>query len=523
MQNGRQAILFLSQFQDPKLMYQEASRLINARRYWEATPILEQIVSRGQAWDDVFLGLGAAYIFQNRRQDAIEALFKAIELNPKSVAAYGNLCFVLAQEYRFEEAVVYGEKGLSLDPSHLPLYTSLSYALRSLGRMDEAIRYTRRALSYKKNDIQSLANLGAYLFESGQKEQAGKTFLKVLKLQPGHANAHRLLSQIRDYKSADAHIAQMEGLLSALPQEPELRFALGNAYEKLAEYGKSFEYYKAANDLQRKTFNYSTDQYVAFFKQIKQAYTKDFIDKNKNVNQDKTPIFVIGMPRSATSLVEQILASHPDVYGAGELTYLGSIQFKDKKLDQQDYAQVIRNLGVDDFKGMADLYVERLEDVWKGHRYVVDKMPHNFRYVGLIKILFPNAKIIHCKRDPRDTCFSIFKTYFTSKIRYSCSLEEIAAFYELYKDLMSHWHTLFPEGIYDLQYEALIENPEESIRGLLGYCDLEWHEDCMAFHKTKRSVRTASALQVRKPIYKSSVGYWKNYEPYLGEIAGLEG
>ena len=518
------AMLFLSEWQNPEEKFQEACRLSDARQYWEASQILEQLVSGNKDWDEAFFRLGVAYIFLNRRQEAIDALSKAIELNPKFGPAYSNMCFVLAQEHRYEEAVAYGKKGYELDPSHLSLYGSLAYALRSLGRLDEAIRFTRKALALKKDDIQSLSDLGAFLFESGKKAEAEKVFLKVLKLKPDHVNAHRLLSSLKDYKPGDEHITQMEDLLPILPQETELHFALGTAYEKLKNYEKSFEHYKAANDLYRKKFVYSTDQDVEFFRQIRQVYTKDFIEKNKLAGQTKAPIFIIGMLRSATSLVEQILASHPDVYGAGELTYLGSIQFKDKKLDPENYAQDIENLGAEGFEGMADLYLSRLESVWKGHRYVVDKMPHNFRYLGLIKILFPNAKIIHCKRDPRDTCFSIFKTYFTGKIPYSGSLKEIANFYKLYEDLMAHWDSVLPKGdIYDLRYETLIENPEETIRDLLEYCDLEWHDGCMAFHETKRSVRTASALQVRKPLYKSSVGYWKNYEPYLEEIAQLAG
>ena len=476
-----------------------------------------------QDWDEAFFKLGVAYILQGRRQEAIAAFSDAIDINPEFVAAYSNMCLALAQEEKYEEAIEYGEKGVSINPSHVPLYSALTYALRSLGRLDEAIEYTRKALSLQNNDVQSLSNFGALMYESGKKDKAEEVFSKVLKLKPDDVAVHRMLSLLRDYKPGDEHITQMEELLPSIPvpEKSNLHFALGRAYEKLKKFDKSFEHYEIANDLHRKKFKYYSDHDADFLEQIRQVFTRDFIEKNKLAGQTNVPIFIVGMPRSATSLAEQILASHPDVYGAGELKHLKHIQFKEMEIDWRNYAQCVEKLKPGDFKKMADLYLKKLEGVWKGHRYVTDKMPQNFHHLGLIKLLFPKAKIIHCMRDPRDTCFSIFKTYFAAKLGFAFSQKEIVAYYKLYKEMMAYWHSVLPGEIYDLQYETLIENPEETIRGLLEYCDLEWHEECMAFHKTNRSVRTASALQVRKPLYKSSVGYWKNYEPYIKEIAQL--
>ena len=483
----------------------------------EAAGILEKIIADGQGWEEAYSKLGVAYIMQERRGDAIKMFLKAIEANDDYAPAYSNLCLALAEEEEFEEAVHYGEQGLAVDPSYVPLYASLSVALKFMGKLDDAITHTRKALTLNVGDVALLTNLAALLYESGDSAEAEKTLQEILTLAPEHATAHEMLSMIKKYDSADPQVRQMEHLLNtSLPSQAkvELNFALGKAYEDQKDYAKSAEHYKAANALHRESFDYAIAQDEIFLEQIKQVFTKGFIAQHQQP-QGKQPIFIVGMPRSSTSLVEQILASHPDVYGAGELNYLEHIQFKTFELSRTDYARSLGALSAEDFAKMAALYLGKLDNVWGDYIHVTDKMPQNFRYLGLIKILFPGAKIIHCVRDKRDICLSIFKTHFVGNLPFAYTEDEVVQYYALYEDIMQYWQDVLGEDIYDLQYQELVENPEPSIRALLEHCGLAWSDNCMNFHKTKRAVTTASTLQVRKPIYKSALQYWKNYAPHF--------
>jgi tetratricopeptide (TPR) repeat protein len=500
-------------------MFNKACGYIRDGKVEKASKILKKLVSNNPGWYDAVYNLGVAYFLQGRKQKAISAFLDVIKINPGYIQAYNNVCIALVQENEFEKAIEYGQKGLSIDPSHVNICRSLASALGQLGRYDEAIVYLRKSLSIKDDDIAVLKALGSALYRTGQKEEAEEVDLKYLQLKPDDVIMHRNLSMLRKYTAGDEHLMQMEKLLEVAPEKADLHFAIGKAYEDIGDYQKSFTHYEAGNTLRRASVIYSPDLEKEFFQQIRQVFTKDFIESNKLSERDKTPIFIVGMPRSSTSLIEQILASHPKIYGAGELNYLDDIQLNEMKINRNDYAESIGKMKPGNFKKMADLYVKKLGNVWEEHDYVIDKMPQNFLYLGLIKTLFPGSKIIHCIREPRDTCFSIFKTYFRTEMLFAHSQKDIVAYYKLYEELMVYWHSVFPEAsIYDIQYETLIENPEESIRALLAHCDLEWHDACIEFHKTKREVKTASAFQVRKPLYKGAAGYWKNYEPYLDEI-----
>jgi tetratricopeptide (TPR) repeat protein len=503
------------------MMFKKACNFLRVGKAEKAAKILKKLASNEPGWCDAVYNLGVAYMLQERKQEAISAFLRTIDIDPKVGPAYSNLCYVLTKVEKFEKAVEYGEKGLSVDPFYVPMYNSLALALEPLGRFEEAIGYLRRALLFNSNDIKTLTNLWGVLYRTGRKKEAEEVILKYLQLKPDNAYVHRVLSKVREYSSGDEHILQMERLLEIAPEEADLHFALGKAYESIGDYKQSFEHYDAGNKLYRRTSEYSSDRDKRFFEQLRHVYTKDFIEHCEFSGRSETPIFVVGMPRSGTSLTEQILASHPDVYGAGEVGYTTIMQHKTFNFTRENYAASVRKLSPNDFARMAELFLKKLERVWGDHRYVVDKTPQNFLFLGLIKILFPDAKIIHCKRDPRDVCLSIFKIFFAreGELSFSSSQKDIVEYYKLYEELMVYWHDVLPEGsIYDIQYETLIENPEESIHALLAHCDLEWHDGCMEFHKTKRAVKTASALQVRKPIYKGAMGYWKNYESYLDEI-----
>lgn len=298
-----------------------------------------------------------------------------------------------------------------------------------------------------------------------------------------------------------------------------LGFGLGKAYEDLKQYDQSLKMYITANSLERRTNNYSIEREKGYFDRIKKTFNQSFVQSLKEHGcKDEAPVFVLGMPRSGTSLVEQILDCHSEIYGAGELDLFfnlamnsdyGKPGLSEAIKRPEEIAEEIRELGEEYCSSLREL---------SDNRFVIDKLPHNFLHIGLIKLALPNAKIIHCKRKPEDNCLSLFKTYFSANIGFSYDLTELGKYHLLYQDLMEHWHATFPGQIFDVNYEEMINDQEKTTKGILEYCGLEWDVACLEFHKSNRPVKTASVAQVRKPIYKSSVDKWKRYENQLDPL-----
>ena len=285
----------------------------------------------------------------------------------------------------------------------------------------------------------------------------------------------------------------------------------------------AFEHYSKANNLSPN--NYDRHLYDEYFMAIPRCYTRDVIDALKRKTMDSQRlVFIVGMPRSGTSLVEQILASHPDVYGGGELNTLGDIikQLPDKNNLTSGYPGFVSELTASIVEDAAHQYINYIESIDKKSQLVTDKMPDNFLYLGLINILFPQAKIIHCTRNPYDTCLSCYFQQFSGHYPYAYQLDNLAHYYKAYQKLMSYWHDNLTTPIFELNYETLIEDKENVIRKLLEHCQLDWHEDCLEFNKSSRAVTTASTQQVGKALYKTSVDRWRNYESFLDPlISGL--
>ena len=359
--------------------------------------------------------------------------------------------------------------------------------------------------------------------EMGEKEKAAQVFESLLHEHPNLPELHRYLSVYKRYTSKDdPQIKAMEDLL----MEPSimdvgkssLHFALGKAYEDPKLYERTFKHYQSGNEIINQKTGFSIDTVKKNFDIIENNFNRAFFDRFAKAGlEDETPIFIIGMPRSATSLVEQVLSSHSHVYGAGELDLIWRIYTQDLKLTPQNFGPAFERLNDDSIKTAAQAYIAEIRKKAPEAKFITDKMPMNFRYVGLIKAMFPNARIIHCKRDPRDTCWSNFKCRFMNPLPYAYSFENIVGLYKEYQELMRHWHSVLPGQIFDFEYEEFIENQKPMTEKLLEFCGLDWEDACMEFHKTVRTVNTASSMQVKQPLYKGAVGYWKNYEPYLGK------
>ena len=299
-----------------------------------------------------------------------------------------------------------------------------------------------------------------------------------------------------------------------------LNFALGKAYEDLLDYKKSFFYLEEGNKIKDTISKYDIKSDNHLFDKLK-VFFKDYVF-NKNVdnnNSNKKIIFILGLPRSGSSLIEQIISSHPDVYGAGELDYL------EKLIQNNIYINDILKIpnlnnesGLNLIDKISSKYFELINDFDSNHDNITDKAPQNFRWIGFIKILFPSAKIIHCVRDPKDNCLSLYKNLFDENQNWTYNKSNLFNYYKNYYELMNFWKKKIPGFIFDCKYENLITDSKVEIKKLLNFCDLSWNDDCLKFYNTKRPIKTVSVAQVRQPLYKSSISSNKNFEPFLSDL-----
>ncbi|MCP4024356.1 MAG: tetratricopeptide repeat protein [Desulfobacteraceae bacterium] len=466
--------------------------------------------------------LGVLFKNIGRIKHAIECYKKALSLMPNYAESYINLGIALSRISQYNEAIPYYNKALSLNPDSAEAHNNLGNAFYGLNQLDDAILCYKRALSLKPDYAEALNNLGNAFKKLGQFKNSISSYKRALAINPYFAEAHRHLSLIENHTEYDQNILSMEKLYNrnniSVKQKMFLGFGLGKAFEDIKQYEKAWRYFEQANSLNRESYDYSTIEETSKIAIIKQTFIKSFFSDHQNSGiLDKTPIFIIGMPRSGTSLVEQILSSHPFIFGAGELDDLSliakKIEWMKPTKGSYEYKPCKSNT---QFKSAGTEYIKRIRRFSKKAQFITDKMPNNFFHVGLIKVILPKAKVIHCVRNPMDTCLSIYKNYFSNQgHKYAYDLEELGSYYNYYLDIMDHWRRMMPGFIHEINYEELISDQEKHTRKLLEYCNLPWDESCLAYYKTDRRVSTASASQVRRPIYKDSVNLWKRYELQL--------
>jgi len=454
---------------------------------------------------------------------ASESYKNAIVLMPNYPDAHNNLGNVFRDLGRYEEAIECYEWAVAYKPEFAEAHNNLGIVQSDMGQLKLSLKSYDKALSINPDYVDALFNLAVTNKQLGNKSLSIKILERVLKLSPDYVPAHRNLSEVKHYKKNDLQIVKMEQLISkkSLSQSDSigLNLTLSKVYEDLGDYDQQFKFLKKGNDQRKKELNYSFDQSLKLHLSIKELFKLPLppIKKSSYSSSKFRPVFIVGMPRSGTSLVEQIVSNHHEVHGAGELEYFSPIL---SPILAKGSAVVTEK----DILSIRDQYLSKVSSLKFKQGIMTDKMPANFRYIGLILAAFPEAKIIHLKRDARATCWSIYKHYFDSKGNgFSCNQDDLVKYYGLYSEMMAFWHELFPNKIYDISYENLTTNQEEETRKLLKYCGLDWDENCLNFHKNERAVKTASALQVREKMYQGSSDVWKEYEAYLQPlIKGLK-
>ena len=446
---------------------------------------------------------------------------------------FDNLAAAQGLLGRFDAAEETYRATIGRNPFHMRARAGLAETQQEAGRLDDALATFREALAIRPKDAELLHGMGVALIEKGRLDEAAQHLRRALESAPAQAKSWLALSQVKRQKEADDELAAMEAQHGKAPADSvarmQLSFGLGKAHDDLKDYGRAFDFFAEGNAIRRKGISYDGEKTRAEFAAMKAAFSKEFFERHKpSAVEDDTPVFVVGMPRSGTSLIEQVLATLPGVHGAGELTDLPDVlQAAAADHPAGDYRFPETPAGYDDdrLRRLGRRYLERLRVHAPAATHIVDKLPANFAHLGLLHRMLPQARIVHAMRDPMDACFSCFSRLFAAdNLAFTYELGALGRYWVTYHRLMRHWHAVLPLGrILDLPYEAMVTDFEAQARRLVAHLGLPWDERCLGFHRNRRVVGTASAAQVRRPIYRSSVARWKAFERHLGPLMDIVG
>jgi tetratricopeptide (TPR) repeat protein len=499
--------------------------LVSLGRMAEAVVHYEQALDLSPGHGNAHNNLGIALVALGRTSDAIVHYERALELNPADAKAHSNLGIALAAQGRGGEAIAHYEEALALNPEFADAHNNLGIKLQDQDRTEGAMAHYERALAIDPNHAEALNNVGNVFKERGRFEEAMAHYERAIAVQPSYAEAHYNRSEIKRFRRADDDMAALEALADRadLPSNKALyaHFALAKAFDDTGDYARAFEHMRQGNALKRAQLDYDEPAVLALFQRISATFDRSLLERLREAGDPSSiPIFVLGMPRSGSTLIEQILASHPQIHGAGELMHLertvGALTAGDPPVPYPECvpamdATALRQLGRD--------YLDHLPAVSSDKLRIVDKLPGNFLSIGLIRLILPHARIIHSMRDPMDTCVSCYSRLFTSGLHYTYDLAELGRYCRSYLKLMDHWRSVLPAGaMLDVSYEDVVDDLEGQARRLIDYCRLPWDDRCIAFHKTERPVKTASAVQVRQPLSRGSLQRWRKYEAGLAPL-----
>ena len=466
-------------------------------------------------------------------EDAEFLLATAIELEPGNPQIRIDYINVLRKRQKFAKALSESSALLKLDPAS-PTFQSM-YAIECMqsGDYDTALEMFDQVLSKLPLDPLTLTSRGHALKTAGFGDQAVASYRAAIEADPLNGDAWYALANLKIYRFTDEEIAHMQ----QIEEDPNLSFmsrihvafALGKAFEDRGEYAPSFLRYDRGNSLKRSSTRYTTEQMREEFAAQKKHCTAELFSRRTELGADAPdPIFIVGLPRAGSTLLEQILASHSQVDGTLELPNILSLAhtLRGRKhvTDRERYPRILHDLPDEELARMGEEYIENTRAHRKGAPFFTDKMPNNFRHIGLIHLILPNAKIIDARRNPMDCCWSCFKQLFAEGQEFTYSLEDIGQYYRAYVDLMDHWDNVLPKGrILRVQHEDVIEDLEGQVRRILDYCGLPFEQACIEFHKTERAVRTASSEQVRQPISRAGLEQWRPFEAYLEPLKSALG
>jgi tetratricopeptide (TPR) repeat protein len=468
-----------------------------------------------------------------RMADSETLLTRCLELAPSFAGARHNLALVLHRQHKPEQALTEINRLLELEPKN-PGYRNLKAAiLSSVGEYAKSIEIYSKVLAEYPSHAKAWMSYGHALKTAGHQDQSIQAYRKSIEINPGLGETYWSLANLKTFRFSPSDLDTMRAQLRKgdLSEEDRFHFhfAIGKALEDLGLHAESFEHYAAGNKLRRAGIRYDAAETTAHVQRSKALFSKEFFAARAGMGaQAPDPIFIVGLPRAGSTLLEQILSSHPAVEGTMELpdipSIAGNLGGRKKRGEVSKYPEVIAELGEEQLRALGERYLQQTRVQRKTEApFFIDKMPNNFAHVGLLHLILPNAKIIDARRHPLGCCFSGFKQHFARGQHFTYSLEDIGYYYRDYVDLLAHFDAVLPGRVHRVIYEKMVDDTEIEVRRLLAYCGLPFDERCLRFYENERAVRTASSEQVRQPIFRDAVGHWRHYEPWLQPLKSALG
>lgn len=461
--------------------------------------------------------------------NAIECAGQAVKLKPGEPFYWALLGRCHIASGNKSGAISSADKAAGLNPADPAILDSLGSIYTFADEQMRALPLFEKAVSADPDNPWFLYNLATCQRMTGQLDEAGHNLEKTIRINPGDCKAHYIRSDLGQWTHESNHIGEMERLLhnglDNWQDEMLIRFALGKEKEDVGDYDGAFMYFSSACDLKRRHMQYDVDQDIEVMEKIISTHTPDVLQGLTGGHKSGEPVFVLGLPRSGTTLVDRIIGSHSDVYSAGELSEFAA-QLVNAVTGQNGRQQLSKTEMVDaslrvDMESLGHSYIEATRPRTGHTPRFIDKMPLNYLYCGLIRTALPNAGIISLRRNVLDSCFSMYKSMFTAPYPFAYDLNDLGKYYVAWHRLMEHWEKTLGDGLLEIRYEELVTRQEAVSRDILEFCGLDWQDACLQFHKSATPTSTASAVQVRRPMYQSSIGRWKNYEKHLEPLITL--
>jgi tetratricopeptide (TPR) repeat protein len=497
-----------------------------AGRLEEAKALYGDVLRADAENVDALRMMGTIAFTESRPADAERYLRQSVALAPDFVGAIIDLAQVLKDEGRFEEAISNFRRAIELEPGNVKAQFLLGSALAPSALTYEAIEAYQRALELRPSHVGAHLGLGHVLKTVGRQKEAVDSYRECIRLRPDNGATYWSLANLKTYNLSSADIEEMVSQLEDgdVNKESEVNFlfALAKATEDRKDFDLAWQYYEKGNAERRMTEYYDPVRAEVMNDKVIETFDAELLAKlGGQGHADPAPIFVLGLPRSGSTLIEQILASHSQVEGTSELPYVAHAMnsLNLNRADGINYPEAVRELGANNLKLLGQKYLRDAQmHRTEGAPRFIDKMPNNFPSVGFINLILPNAKIIDARRHPLDSCLSCYRQLFARGQPFTYDLTDIGEYFLEYQRLMDHWHEVLPGQVLTMQYEDVVQDFETQVRRLLDFCDLPWEESCVRFYETDRPVRTASSEQVRQPVHSKSINFWRNFEDKLDEL-----